>query len=203
MQHSIKQIEQIAKKHYPSLPYHNFQHALQIRRNALKFVRRCKKYKIPVNREVVEIAALFHDAGYDKVKTNKEEYSSKIAEKELKKLKYPTKFINQVRNSIMATKSSWPLRARATEQKILRAADLLSFNSSYDNFLKAAKRIQNEYKILYNKDNFPFRKWTELVESYLKEEIKLTPQYKKDDFHRKARKNITRFLKENLKLRDK
>lgn len=191
---AIKQIERIAKKYYTALPYHNFQHALQVRKNAIRFARRCRKYNIPINQEVIEIAALFHDAGYWEVKKDKEEHSAKIAEIELKKVGYPEKFINKIKKTIMATKGGWPLRT--AEQKVIRAADLLSFAAGYKKFWEASKRIQKEYGILYKTDRFPVKKWTELVESYLKPDIQLTPKYKSDKFHVKARRNIERFLKD-------
>jgi predicted metal-dependent HD superfamily phosphohydrolase len=184
----------IAKKHYSNLPYHNFHHAEKVKNYALKLVKRCKKYKVPVNREVVEIAALFHDAGYDKVKTNKEKFACQIMTRELKKLSYTPKFIAEVKRTIMATKLGGPLKT--TEQKILRAADLSGFMGSYQEFLKNNKKIQQEYKLLYKKDNFPNKAWAKLVELYLKPKIQLTPEHKEDAFHAKARKNIEKFFRE-------
>lgn len=188
----MAKIEQIAKKHYAKLPYHNFQHALNVKKYALKLVRRCKKYKVPVDSELVEIAALFHDAGYEKVKNNKEEYSCKIAEQELKKLKYPPNKIIKVKQAIMATKAGYSLRT--TEQKILRAADLHSFTASYKQFSAASKKIESEYYLLYKKTKFPIKQWVKSMELYLLPDIILTPEYKKDDFHAKARRNINKFL---------
>ncbi|MDD5290030.1 MAG: HD domain-containing protein [Patescibacteria group bacterium] len=191
-------MDSAAKKFYnPRLPYHNFNHALKVKDYVLKLVRRCKKYKIPVNREVVKLAALFHDAGYDQVKTKKEEFACKIAERELKKLGYQPKIIAEVQKTIMATKLGGPLKT--TEQKILRAADLSGFMASYPKFVKNNKKIQQEYKLLYKKDYFPNKKWVKLLEAYLKPKIKLTPKYKTDNFHAKARKNIKKFLLKNKK----
>ncbi|MFA5126781.1 MAG: HD domain-containing protein [Patescibacteria group bacterium] len=189
----MTKIETIARKHYGKLPYHNFAHALKVRRVALKFIHRCKKYKVPVNREIVEIAALFHDAGYDKVKNNKEELAGKITARELKTLKYPTGAVKQVQQTIMATKAGYPLKT--TEQKILRAADLSSFTESYKNFLAASKKIEREYHLLHDGRPFPIRAWTKSILSYLKPKIQLTPKYYRDNFHAKAIKNIDRYLK--------
>jgi len=190
----LKKIEAIAKKHYSNLPYHNFQHALWVRQQAKKFIQRCKKYNVPVKSDIIEIAALFHDAGYSEVKNNKEAHSCKIAEKELKLLGLANKTIRQVTGTIMATKAGYPLRT--AEQKIIRAADLSSFTSNYKTFVANSKKIQQEYTLLSKKSNFPFRAWTKLTESYLKPNIILTPEHKKDDFHHKARKNIKKFLQE-------
>lgn len=185
----------IAKKFYnPHLPYHNFHHAKKVKNYAMKLVRRCKKYKVPVNGEVVELAALFHDAGYDQVKTQKEEFACQIMARELKKLDYAPKFIFEVKKTILATKLRGPLRT--TEQKILRAADLSGFMASYSEFVKNNKKIQQEYKLFCKKDNFPNKKWVKLIEAYLKPRIRLTPEYKKDNFHARAGKNIKKFLAE-------
>jgi predicted metal-dependent HD superfamily phosphohydrolase len=188
----MQQIAALAKKHYRNLPYHNFAHALKVRKAALKFVRRCKKYQVPINQEVVEIAALFHDAGYDQVKNNKEELACKIAEQELKKLNYSAKTIKQVKQSIMATKAGHPLKTN--EQKVLRAADLSSFTENYKNFLAASKKIEKEYHLLYSKKPFPVQKWTQMVLSYMDPPIHLTPKYYQDNFHVKAIKNINKYL---------
>lgn len=188
----MTKLELIAKKYYSPLPYHNFQHALEVKSYAQKLIRRCQKYKVPVNQDIVIIAALFHDAGYDQVKNNKEAYSCQIAARALKKMKYSLSFIQEVKQTIMATKSGYPLRT--TEQKILRAADLSGFMNSYPKFLQASRKIQQEYKVLYKNDDFPIKTWAKLVASYLKPNIKLTPEYAKDSWSHKARENIKRFL---------
>lgn len=194
---SLTTITKLAKKHYENLPYHNFKHAETVRKNTLKFIKRCKKYGVAVDEEVLMIAALFHDAGYSEVKTNKEAHSAKIAEKELRKIKYPSKKIAEVKATIMATEKEGPLKT--TEQKIIRASDLLSFTVGYKEFLSTSKKIQKEHKILSKGEDFPIEGWTKLVKSYLKPKIKITPEYIKDDFHNKADKNINRFLKDFYK----
>ncbi|MFH0873589.1 MAG: HD domain-containing protein [Candidatus Komeilibacteria bacterium] len=190
----MRRLELIAKKHYAALPYHNFEHALWVRRQARKYMRRCKKYKIPYKGDVIETAALFHDAGYDKVKNSKEAYSCKIARRELKKLKYLPGFIQQVEQTIMATKAGYPLKT--TEQKIIRAADLSSFTANYRDFLVGSKKIVKEYKILYHGKQFPVKKWAKLIRVYLRQRVQLTPQYSRDNFDVKAERNIARFLRE-------
>ena len=185
----------IAEKHYTKIPYHNFEHALDVRNYSLKLINRCKKYKIKIDEESIIIAALFHDAGYTEVKENKEKHSCKIVEEELTKLNYSKEKINIVKENIMATAKGEKLKT--TEQKILRASDLHNFMASYSKFKEASRKIREEFKILYPGQEFPIKKWTELVESYLEEEIQLTPEHKKDDFHNKARENIKKFLLEN------
>lgn len=190
----MTKIEDIAKKHYSPLPYHNFQHALAVRKYALKLVRRCKKYHIPVDQEVVEIAALFHDAGYEKVKNKKEEYSCQIAKQELSKLKYSKKIITQVKKTILATKPDYPLKTN--EQKILRAADLSSFAASYQQFYNNSKKIEKEYRLLNKRNKFPLKSWLQSVKLYMRPKIILTPEYTKDHWQAKAQKNINRFLQD-------
>lgn len=185
----------IAEKHYTKIPYHNFEHALDVRNHALKLINRCRKYKIKVDEESIIIAALFHDAGYTEVKKDKEKHSCKIAEEELQKLGYSKDKIIKVKENIMATAQNNELKT--IEQKILRAADLHNFMASYPKFEEASKKIREEFKILYPGQRFPIKEWTELVESYVKEEIKITPEHKKDNFNKKAKANIRRFLLEN------
>lgn len=154
-----------------------------------------QKNGIKVNEEIIIIAALFHDAGYEEVKENKEQHSCKIMESELKKLNYSIKEINEVKNTIMATEKDYKLTT--SEQKILRASDLSGFMFSYQEFKVSSDRIREEFKVLYPGKKFPIKKWTELVESYLIPEIRLTQNYEQDNFHGKAKENIQRFLKEN------
>lgn len=195
----LNRITKLAKRHYEDLPYHNFKHAQTVRNNTLKFIKRCRKHEVALDEEVLMIAALFHDAGYSEVKSDKEAHSAKIAERELRKIKYPPSRIAKVKETIMATEKNWPLNT--VEQKIIRASDLLSFTTSYKKFLDSSKKIQKEYKILYGKADFPIEEWTKLVKSYLKPQIQITPEHKKDDFHNKAQRNINRYLKDFSKTK--
>jgi predicted metal-dependent HD superfamily phosphohydrolase len=193
----MEEIKKIAEKYYGDIPYHNFKHALKVFENCKFYIERCKKYKIEVNSDVVLIAALFHDAGFHE-KTDyktKERYSISIVEKELKKLGYSDSFIKEVGNCILATEPYGNFEK--TEQKILRAADLKGLMSSYDNFEKQTKLIRQEYSILHPGKDFPLKKWAELLKPYASRTIKLTPEFHKDDWHRKFEENLKRYLKEN------
>ncbi len=191
--YSMIDFKLLAKKHYVDIPYHNFKHALHVLENAKILIDRCKKYGIFVDEEVIEIAVLFHDAGYsEKTSHNsKEKYSSEIAEEELSKINYPK--IKEVKKGIMAThKDAVP---RTPEEKIVRASDLMGLSCDYETFRKNSINLAKEYKLLKNKESNIYE-WIKLVNHYFNQKIILTPRFNTDGFHKKFKNNVKRYLSE-------
>lgn len=72
--------------------------------------------------EMLQIAAWFHDTGYDKGQENHEDRSAEYAEAFLSKGTYPKENITQIKSAIMATKM--PQSPKSLYDKILCDADL-------------------------------------------------------------------------------
>ena len=200
-------VRKSAKKHYSSLPYHNWGHAQTAAKTGAKLADRCEKHGIPLNKMAVVYALYFHDAGYHEDHTkqgfdSKEAYSSDIAERELTLLGFPAQFIEKVRQCITATHKD--AKFDTVEEKIVRAADLAGIAGSYKKFAENNEKLRNEF-IMRTGKHVSEKDWIEkskeLLDSYLSEDIKLTPEYYdkkgKSKFHSKARKNVERLVKEN------
>lgn len=196
---------EVAEQHYIDLPYHNFEHALNVIRKSLDLVETCNNHNIEVNEIVVVLSALFHDAGYhenlkDVGFDSKEEYSAYLAEQELEKLGFDDKIIEQIKACIISTHQNSPFTKN--EQKVIRAADLAGLADDYEIFEKNNNLLREEYNLL-NDTKVSDEDWKlktkEIVDFYLAQDIKLTPEH--DDasgvsvFHKKARENLEKYLK--------
>lgn len=123
-------IEQRAARHYEDLPFHGFSHALDVRDEAREI---CTWYKnighpvTPAEEQDVEVAALYHDAGYhvpisDHSFRSKERYSASIVKQDQAELGMPNYRIKRCAGAIIGTQLG--VRPVTNVAKILRQADL-------------------------------------------------------------------------------
>ena len=132
-------LELIAKDHYePRLHYHNFQHVLDTLAFGSKILKDCHSENVPLNKNIVYLAILFHDAGYfeDHQRLGfetKEKYSANLAENVLLREDYPQLEIEAIKNAIISTEKNATFET--AEQQAVRAADLFGMAESYDIFL--------------------------------------------------------------------
>lgn len=185
-----------AEKYYAALPYHNFHHALEVLQRVEELLRCCEANNIAVNRDVVRLAALFHDAGYsDAVNTTKEAHSAQIAGKELAG-NFPDKDVALVIQVILATQVN--VRPKTVEEKILRAADISSFAAKFSVFIKENELLRVEHQILTG-DRLSDDEWKQLtksiIEEYLLTEMAILPGIPGEEFYSKTRTNVDLFLK--------
>jgi predicted metal-dependent HD superfamily phosphohydrolase len=196
-----------------NLPYHNFEHALRAVVVGLEIADKCIEEGLGVNKEVVYYALLFHDAGYHldylgEGFSNKEEYSAHLAEINLREIGIDAKIIKLVKRAILATVQG--AEFYSTEEIIVRAADLAEMASDYEIFLENNKKLKAEQALLtavpisWNDWKIQTKK---VVEFYLSQDIKLTSAYKDEDgnsvFHKKAKENLEKFMKENFEGKGK
>ncbi len=202
-------IEKIAKPLYSEkLPYHNFEHALRAVVAGLKIADKCIEESMGVNKKVVYYALLFHDAGYhlDYLGAgfaNKEEYSAYLAEVNLKKAGVEGNIIRLVKKAILATIQGTEFYS--TEETIVRVADLAEIASDYKTFLVNNKKLKKEEELI-TAVPITWKEWKQgterVIKFYLSQNIKLTSAYEDEDgesvFHKKAKENLERFMKENF-----
>lgn len=205
----MRNIESLAEKLYSKkLPYHNFEHALRSVKFSRKLCKRCKEEGIVIDKNVVEKALLFHDAGYHQNSVSlgfktKEDYSAFLAEKSLKSLGYDSLFIKKVKKAILSTKAK--SKFKTSEEKIVRAADLAGLAGSYREFLDNSIRLKKEWE-MFSKKKISWDEWKEktkkVIDFYLMQNIQLTKYFrnKKGEsiFHLRAKKNLNKFLNEKL-----
>jgi len=168
-----KQIEEYTKSFKWTPKNFYWKHALQTRKFAL-FIQK----KVGGDKDVVKIAALFHDIGKAKLLAPKHEMiSARLAEAYLKKIKFNQEKIKKIIECIKYE------NFRSIEAKILRSADSMSLIMDksggrewfFRNVLKNSKRkILAELEKSYFEIKFEFAR--KFVEKTFK---KLLKKYKK------------------------
>ncbi|WP_456313239.1 Pycsar system effector family protein [Pseudomonas shirazensis] len=133
--------------------YHNFNHTLTVV-NAVKVL--CKKEDVKENeKDMLLVAAWFHDTGYIQGFENHEEESVKIAEKFLKEKGKSDEFIANVSNLIMATVKEFVPKTHL--EKIIKDADFAHLvGPEYFTTCELLRlELKNTWKI-----NFSNEEWT-------------------------------------------
>ncbi len=198
-------IEQIAAKLYSSeLPYHNFTHAMSAVCQGEEIMLRCRAKGIVIDEEAVYYALLFHDAGYHEDHqvrgcATKEQYSAQLAAQVLREEGMPEPRIAVVEDLINSTHRDASFDT--VEQKVVRAADLAGIAADYEVFLDNTERLRLEQELLTGR-SIGWEEWkksvAKTVNFYLGQQISITPktQIEESGFHRRARRNLAKFLVE-------
>jgi len=118
----VELIERLIKLIMPPNPCHGVDHVLRVRDLALAIA---EKVREPVDREVLELAALLHDIGRLSTDTNHAERSAEIARILLELADYPRDKIDVIVNAILAHSYTSRVEAMSIEAKILSDADKL------------------------------------------------------------------------------
>ena len=167
----------------------------------------CASENINIDEKIVNIAILFHDAGYQENHTSlgfstKEAYSAFLAKEFLKAKNFETNTIDQIQSAILATEKNG--RFIKPESKVVRAADLSGLSSQYDIFLKNALKIKAEYELLTGKsvdwDNWKLAT-IKLLKEFVSREIELTDFFSSrgghSQFYKLVNTNLEKFLIES------
>jgi hypothetical protein len=201
-------LEQAAAELYSDqMPYHSFNHVLGTLAAGAVLVERCLKEGVPINREVVYYALLFHDAGYHENHlsmgfTSKEEYSAHLAVQCLRAEAIPEDTIRRVVAAILSTQRD--AQFTTNEEKAVRAADLAGLASDYETFRSNVEKLHQECEMLTGR-RVAWDEWKtsvkETIRFYLSQEIRLTQSDASVDsaaiFHAKANQNLSRLLSED------
>ena len=189
-----------------ALPYHNFIHIQDTLKSAGTIVERCQSENIRIDANVVYLALLFHDAGYQedhlaKGYENKELYSVALATPIMKEHGLPAGLVKKVGKAILATERN--AHFVSAEHKAVRAADLAGLAAPYDQFLQSSLKLKCEFEVLQQKA-ISWPAWQsvsrDVVGFYLSQEIRLTSYFHDENgesaFHKSVRENLTRLLEE-------
>ncbi|MDD5191884.1 MAG: HD domain-containing protein [Candidatus Nanoarchaeia archaeon] len=137
-QAKLIQVKEVAKRTMPNLPYHNFEHVMDVYSVA-------KKYG-PLNnlneedQFLLESAVLLHDIIYVPFAQDNEEKSMEFARTYLSGLDYSKEQINKIKGMILATKL--PQRPLNLLEKIICDADLDNFGR--EDFFEKGNNFRNE-----------------------------------------------------------
>lgn len=130
----------------PSFIYHNFNHTLRVVNSAKLLAE--KSDVDDEDKEVLLLAAWFHDSGYTEGFKDHEERSCLIAEKFLKENNYPEAKIARVTQLIMITKLA--AKPDSLLEYIIRDADCSHFAEK--NYSKLAELLREEWRLTLGKE---------------------------------------------------
>lgn len=155
----------VAKELYKDLPYHNWDHALEVRDTALEIADRYLDAGIYIDRQAVDFGSILHDIHYDKYFNpkdyiNLEEFQAAKSAEIIEHHGFSDDLIYEVREIVRGTaKNSTP---STLEGKIVRRADLSNVGGPYDRFVINAMKLLFEQKYLTGCTSTP-SEWAELV----------------------------------------
>ncbi len=145
----------------PDHRYHNLPHTLAVRNAALEIARRLELGE--EEREILELACLFHDTGFVETYEGHEAVSYRIAKDFLEQRDYPPEKKEQVLRCIEVTFPS--IRPVNLLEKVIRDADLANLGSP--RYLEALTALRHEWEVFLGQ-RFPDSEWYRLNRSFLK-----------------------------------
>jgi len=107
-------------------------------------------------KEILELAALFHDTGFTKIYTGHEEVSKEIAQTFLEKENYPTEKIKTIQHCIDATLITY--EPQTLLQKVLKDADFNNLNGL--SYKKKANCLRHEWVVFFD-EKYTEKEWLE------------------------------------------
>lgn len=125
----LERFKSVAENIGPKLPYHNFQHIKEVYWASIIIAE--DEEQLELEQFLLGTAALFHDVVYVTGRTDNEEQSAKVADRNMRWHGCSTYQRNEVKRLIMATKI--PTRPKDLLEKILCDADLSYLGN--ENFL--------------------------------------------------------------------
>ena len=155
--HKISSLAKILANSYPRLPYHNFNHALDVWSVARGYgwYHRLDE----TERFVLESAALLHDVVYAVGANDNEEKSVAYANHWLPMLEYEDRQLEDIGKLVLATK--WPTKPKNLTEMIICDSDL--DNLGREDFLDKSLLLLKEWNIPQNLDWY--KKQLELLEN--------------------------------------
>jgi HD superfamily phosphodiesterase len=176
----------------PAFTFHNLQHTLNVTSAALQLcdLERCTA----LEREIVRLAALFHDTGFTRLYNNHEEESVHIAYSFLSKEKYPSSKLEQVLRCIRATRAG--VIADQKIEMILQDADLAHLGN--ENYFDLLDNLRNEVALQLDK-TYGDKEWLESNLTFLQQHYYKTYSAKmlwdkKKEEHIQRNKQLLLFL---------
>lgn len=148
-----------SKKHEDIYTYHNLTHTQYVVKAAKKIISNSDLS--PNEKEIVIIAAWFHDTGYFTNITDHENESAKIADLFLNERSYDKENIEQIKNCIMSTKCPYT-NFTCELSNILCDADMWHFADK--NFIKISLGFLLEQRNIYKYNISEKIYWTETLE---------------------------------------
>ena len=142
--------------------FHDLQHTLSVRAACMELAHRSELSE--EDREVLELAALFHDIGYAEVYVGHEEKSKAIANDFLQQHEYPEDKKDKVLQCIDVTNPT--VAPQTLLQEIIKDADLS--NLARPDYIASTHDLRHEWATFLNQ-TFTDRQWDKLNLNFLKD----------------------------------
>lgn len=209
LQRVVRAVRRQGPSFYTNLPFHNWEHILQVAGYARGFVKRCRQYGVKIDADTLLLAVYLHDAFFaippgtfvnpstDRLMMSREELAAVFAKNYLEKLGVPKPMAEKVAKMIMATR--YDIDPKTPEEMLLRAADLANLAGPYRQFSRNWDNLRAEAELItgqsISRRDFALRQ-AAFLPLYLWLDIRLTPDYYNPDgashFHAAAISNIIR-----------
>ncbi|GEC77654.1 Pycsar system effector family protein [Flavobacterium aquatile] len=176
-----------------SFLYHNFSHTLSVV-NAVKEALDSQMSDAK-EKEVLLLAAWFHDTGYCEGANDHEERSAKIAGKFLSEQGYDSNYILEVSNLILVTKMDFI--PKTSNEMIIKDADYYHFTSK--EYISNSELLRKEWEITQKKV-FTDLEWLNSNLDMLKNKHNYYSSYALSHWQPKKEKNISKIVKQINKL---
>jgi len=150
-----KKLDKIAISTYRKVPFHNFEHALNVRKAFSEISN-----SLGINSKVLDVlwvAAIFHDSWHlYELKSTDEEKACQLTSKILEKLEYSNTDIDKIINLIMWTVFLERGNISDFDQMIIADSDISSIWKDYNVFLKSTARLYIE---TLKQEDYPSESW--------------------------------------------
>lgn len=186
-------ISSFFKEHIPlEYVYHDFQHTAHVVEAAKAIAT---AYQLSEKElEILQLAAWFHDTGYNKGQEKHEERSCEFAENYLREIDYDQEAIAQVKACIMATKV--PHNPTNLFEKILCDADFshLGSKSYWDRCYRVRQELLNTKEIIMSE-----QEWVDFELNFVTQHQYHTP-VARQIYNKRKQKHIRQLHKQKLRL---
>ncbi|MFD0798888.1 Pycsar system effector family protein [Maribacter chungangensis] len=175
--------------------YHNLRHTQRVVKSTKELLN--SESLTDEEKEVLELAAWFHDTGYTKGSKDHETSSKKIAETFLAQEKYDASKTQKVGSCIMATvRYAEPTNVL---EKIIRDADASHF--AQKSYLETCELLREELSLL-GIASYTHKEWLEANIKMFRTEHRFYTDYAKENWEPGKEKNLRRLIKEKKSEKD-
>ncbi|PIB38234.1 Pycsar system effector family protein [Maribacter sp. 4G9] len=179
----------------PEYLYHNLRHTQRVVKSTKEISKACALSD--EEKEVLEIAAWFHDTGYTVATKEHEKNSCIIATQFLEEEGYGPNLIAKVNQYIMATEKDWV--PNCIEEEIIRDADASHFAQT--SYLETSELLREELKLL-NIAEYNYRDWLDVNIKMLGNQHRFYTDYAKENWQEKKDDNLKKLIKEKKSIKN-
>lgn len=176
------------RRAYGGRPYHNLDHLNEM-------IAQYPLHRPPADRDMLEMALLYHDIVYKPTRLDNEERSAESAARALQELpSFPSERIDRCRQLILATKAHLPSASDDGDEALLIDLDLAVLARDPAGYSQYTVAIRKEFWMV---PYFVFRpRRTQAITSFLDRPHIFHTEYGQAHYEAQARENLWRELRD-------